>query len=113
MAVQQSRVLLESAGQLDYGSQTRHHDSTVTSIMMTMRTTVTLDPDVETLLRKQVRQSGQPFKQVLNNAVRAGLRTKKEGLPAFRPLTFDMGKRANVTESCWGDCLGLREPLVT
>jgi hypothetical protein len=57
-----------------------------------MRTTVTLDPDVETLLRKQVRQSGEPFKQVLNNAVRAGLRTKKEGLPVFRPLTFDMGK---------------------
>ena len=57
-----------------------------------MRTTVTLDPDVETLLRKQVRQSGEPFKQVLNNAVRAGLRIKREGVPAFRPLTFDMGK---------------------
>jgi hypothetical protein len=59
--------------------------------MMHMRTTVTLDPDVEALLRKHVRQSGEAFKQVLNNAVRAGLRIKKEGPRPFRPLTFDMG----------------------
>lgn len=57
-----------------------------------MRTTVTLDPDVEILLRKQVRESGEPFKQVLNNAVRAGLRATKKGPRVFRPLTFDMGK---------------------
>ena len=57
-----------------------------------MRTTVTLDPDVESLLRKEVRQRGEPFKQVLNNAVRAGLRNMKQEPKPFRPLTFNMGK---------------------
>ena len=57
-----------------------------------MRTTVTLDPDVESLLRKEVRQRGEPFKQVLNNAIRAGLRGRKQRIEPFQPLTFDMGK---------------------
>ena len=57
-----------------------------------MRTTVTLDPDVESLLRKEVRRRGEPFKQVLNNAIRAGLRTAKPRDEAFVPLVFDMGK---------------------
>jgi hypothetical protein len=57
-----------------------------------MRTTVTLDPDVESLLRKEVRRRGEPFKQVLNNAIRAGLRSTKRRDEAFEPLTFDMGK---------------------
>jgi hypothetical protein len=37
------------------------------------RTTVTLDPDVQVLLRDAMRKSGAPFKQVLNNAIREGL----------------------------------------
>lgn len=57
-----------------------------------MRTTVTLDPDVESLLCKEVRRRGEPFKQVLNNAIRAGLRTMKRSDEAFEPVTFDMGK---------------------
>ncbi|MGH8132141.1 MAG: antitoxin [Steroidobacteraceae bacterium] len=65
-----------------------------------MRTTVTLDPDVASLLRKQVRQSGEPFKRVLNNAVRAGLRGAGKRAEPFRPLTFDMGKpRADLTKA--------------
>ena len=39
-----------------------------------MRTTVTLDPDVERLLKQRARKSRQSFKQVLNNAIRQGLR---------------------------------------
>ncbi len=57
-----------------------------------MRTTVTLDPDVESMLRKEVRRRGEPFKQVLNKAIRAGLRHMKRRDQAFAPLTFDMGK---------------------
>jgi hypothetical protein len=57
-----------------------------------MRTTVTLDPDVDTLLRKEMRRQGQPFKQVLNNAIRAGLRNAKPRDEDFVPLVFDMGK---------------------
>lgn len=60
-----------------------------------MRTTVTLDPDVEVLLRRAVRESGAPFKQVLNNAVRDGLlgcaRKPAKSGKAFRQPTFDMG----------------------
>jgi hypothetical protein len=38
-----------------------------------MRTTVTIDPDVQALLEKAVRERGQSFDQALNDAVRAGL----------------------------------------
>ena len=60
-----------------------------------MRTTVTIDPDVEVMLRKAVRESGEPFKQVLNNAVRDGLRsaerkTARANKP-FKQRTFNMG----------------------
>jgi len=65
-----------------------------------MRTTVTLDPDVESMLRKEVRRRGEPFKHVLNNAIRAGLRNVKRRDEAFEPLTFDMGKpRVDLTKA--------------
>lgn len=65
-----------------------------------MRTTVTLDPDVESMLRKEMRRRGEPFKQVLNNAVRAGLRGVKQREEAFEPPTFDMGQpRADLTKA--------------
>lgn len=38
-----------------------------------MRTTVTVDPDVEALLRQAMQQSGQSFKTTLNQAIRRGL----------------------------------------
>ena len=57
-----------------------------------MRTTVTLDADVESMLRKEVRRRGEPFKQVLNNAIRAGLRDRRRPAEAYEPLVFDMGK---------------------
>jgi hypothetical protein len=57
-----------------------------------MRTTVTLDPDVEALLRKAVRERGEPFKQVLNAAIREGLAGgKRERATPFKQRTFDMG----------------------
>lgn len=57
-----------------------------------MRTTVTIDPDVEALLRKTIRERGEPFKQVLNNAVRAGLRGDKPApVRKFKQRTFHMG----------------------
>jgi hypothetical protein len=67
-----------------------------------MRTTVTLDPDVEAMLRKEMRRRGEPFKQVLNKAIRAGLRNmgKSRGEEAFDPLTFDMGRpRVDLTKA--------------
>ena len=67
-----------------------------------MRTTVTLDPDVEAMLRKEVRRRGISFKQVLNDAIRTGLRDigKRRSEEAFEPLTFDMGKpRVDLTKA--------------
>lgn len=37
-----------------------------------MRTTVTLDPDTESLVRRLMAQRGVSFKQALNDAIRAG-----------------------------------------
>jgi hypothetical protein len=42
-------------------------------MMPCMRTTVTLDPDVERLLRDAMHQRRQSFKETLNQAIRAGL----------------------------------------
>lgn len=65
-----------------------------------MRTTVTLDPDVESMLRKEVRRRGEPFKQVLNNAIRIGLRNPSRRGTAFEPLTFEMGEpRVELTKA--------------
>lgn len=38
-----------------------------------MRTTVTLDPDTEHLIRREVRRGGSSFKRILNEAIRRGL----------------------------------------
>ena len=65
-----------------------------------MRTTVTLDPDVEAMLRNEVRRRGEPFKKVLNNAIRDGLRSMKRRDEAFEPITFDMGTpRVDLTKA--------------
>ncbi len=37
-----------------------------------MRTTVTLDPDTESLIRRRMAERGVSFKQALNDAIRAG-----------------------------------------
>lgn len=62
-----------------------------------MRTTVTLDPDVEALLRKTVRQRGVSFKEALNQAVRAGLAGKgARGGRRYRLKTYRMGFRPEI-----------------
>ena len=58
-----------------------------------MRTTVTIDPDVEALLRKTMRERDEPFKRVLNQAIRDGLgNARSDGRKPFEQITFDMGK---------------------
>ena len=63
-----------------------------------MRTTVTLDPDVERLLKETAHQTRQSFKQVLNNAVRAGLRASPSAArrKAFFVKARPMGLRSGV-----------------
>ena len=58
-----------------------------------MRTTVTIDPDVQALLRKAMRERGEPFKQVLNEALREGLRgAQRKPAKPFRQRSFELGK---------------------
>lgn len=57
-----------------------------------MRTTVTLDPDVEAVIREAMRERGISFKEALNDAVRRGL--APGGRRAFRTTTFAMGPPA-------------------
>lgn len=57
-----------------------------------MRTTVTLDPDVARLLEEARHRSKRPFKQVLNDAVRAGLARPLVRSPPFKQRVFSLGR---------------------
>jgi hypothetical protein len=49
-----------------------------------VRTTLTIDDDVAALLRKEVRKSGEPFKQAVNRYLRLGLTAPKQ--PVLKPF---------------------------
>jgi hypothetical protein len=55
-----------------------------------MRTTVTLDPDVAALLRRQMQERGLSLKAALNEAIRSGLRGR-DGRVVVTPV-FSMGQ---------------------
>lgn len=55
-----------------------------------MRTTITLDPDVEVLLRKLMTQRGLTFKQAVNQTLRQAL-TARPAERRYRTNTVDMG----------------------
>ena len=58
-----------------------------------MRTTVTLDPDVERLIRDAMRERAISFKEALNEAARLGLRGKeRQRVRKFTQKTFRMGE---------------------
>lgn len=59
-----------------------------------VRTTVTLDPDVQTLLKRAMREQDRSFKETLNDAVRAGLRKPAAAARAapFVQRSFKMGR---------------------
>lgn len=59
-----------------------------------MRTTVTLDPDVESLLRHAMQERDVSFKEAVNEGLRAGLSPRTRG--RFQQPTFDLGFRPDV-----------------
>ena len=63
-----------------------------------MRTTLTLDDDVADALRRVAHETGQPFKQVVNDALRAGLVPRQPGSPRTTPEvpSFDLGLRPGL-----------------
>jgi len=54
-----------------------------------MRTTITLDPDVEAQVKRLMRERGLTFKEAVNTAIRAGLQPPGE---PFRTPAHDMGE---------------------
>jgi hypothetical protein len=68
-----------------------HHDAE-------MRTTITLEKDVERMLRDAMHQSRKSFKETLNAAVRAGLDAKqvKTRAPKFTIKARPLGLRSGI-----------------
>ena len=56
-----------------------------------MRTTVTLDPDTEQIVRERMEAEGISFKKALNDAIRRGAGDRARSTP-FRTRTHDMGE---------------------
>ena len=50
-----------------------------------MRTTLTLDPDVERLLADEMHRVRRPYKQVVNDAIRRGLSPRRGGRRRPKP----------------------------
>ena len=61
-----------------------------------MRTTVTLEPETEALLRKSMRERNLSFKDALNHAICAGLfNATKTPAKAYHLKTYSMGAEVN------------------
>lgn len=74
-----------------------------------MRTTITLDPDVERMLRSSMRERGISLKEALNEAVRAGLTTaKRKAGRRFVQKTFALGAEEQFR---WDKALAVAEAI--
>ena len=60
-------------------------------MMPSVRTTVTLDPDTEQLVKRAMREKGLTFKQAVNDAIRAGSGPPGRGRRVDFPV-HDMGE---------------------
>jgi hypothetical protein len=60
-----------------------------------MRTTITLEPDVQALIRTAMKERGISFKEALNSAVRAGLTQARQRKRPFVQKTFPLGGERN------------------
>ena len=60
-----------------------------------MRTTITLDPDVQALIRTVMKERGISFKEALNAAVRTGLTQGKPKRRYFVQKSYSLGSDQN------------------
>jgi hypothetical protein len=62
-------------------------------MMLTMRTTLTLDDDLVRELREKAHQTGAPFKEVVNKAIRAGLDQidKPRQIKPYKSKAYSLG----------------------
>lgn len=67
-------------------------------MMSLMRTTLTIDPDVEKLLLREMRRTNNGMKAVVNDALRAGLgvRGKKPTAPRYKVEPHAFGIRPGI-----------------
>jgi len=74
-----------------------------------VRTTITLDDDVAAKLKAQVRKTGKPFKEVVNEALRNGLLAATKKTPAdTRPVkinTRPLGLRPGLNYESFSELL--------
>lgn len=63
-----------------------------------MRTTLTLDPDVERLLREEMHRVRRPYKQVVNDAIRRGLAPRLSDAPVrpYRVAVHNANLKAGI-----------------
>ena len=64
-------------------------------MMLDMRTTITLEPDVQALIRTAMKERGISFKEALNSAVRTGLTQGKPRRRYFVQKSFSLGSDQN------------------
>jgi hypothetical protein len=74
-----------------------------------MRTTVTLDPDVERLIRDAMRERGISFKEALNEAARIGLGGK--GLKRARKFAQKSFRMGGTQEFRWDKALAAADAI--
>ncbi len=67
-------------------------------ILEAMRTTITLDADIARRLKAMARETGLPFKVVVNDHLRRGLDQREaEPIAPFVVVTRPMGLRAGLS----------------
>lgn len=62
-----------------------------------MRTTVTLDPDTEQVIRELMKERGMSFKEALNEAIRDTTAVPRARKP-FKTTTFAMGRSVVILD---------------
>jgi hypothetical protein len=73
-----------------------------------MRTTVTLDPDVEVLIRRAMKERGLSFKEAVNSTLRVGLTQTKPGKRHFVQKTFALGTEQSFR---WDNALAAADAI--
>jgi hypothetical protein len=68
-----------------------------------MRTTITLEPDVQALIQTAIKERGISFKEALNSAVRAGLTQGRSKQRNFVQKSYSLGSDQNFR---WDKALG-------
>ena len=77
-------------------------------MMQRMRTTITLEPDVEALVRRRMSERGVSFKEAVNDAIRSALSAPRRAPARIRTPTFPMGHEPRIP---WDKALRLAAEL--